>query len=64
MRELITAHVVANTVRMKRSQFKGAIVVVEGAKDKKVYENFINKDGCHIEIAHNKDKAVDTIKIL
>lgn len=64
MREYITAHVVANTIRMKRSQFKGTIVVVEGSKDKKVYENFINNKECHIEIAHNKDNSTGAIKIL
>lgn len=64
MKEFITEHVVANTIRMKRSIFKGTFLIVEGDSDKKVYDNFINREECHIEIGHGKDNSIKAMKIL
>ena len=62
MREYITGHSVANAVRMKRTQFAGAFLIVEGVSDKRVYGLVIDRDACTIEIAFGRDNVLDAIQ--
>ncbi len=64
MREHITAHVIANTIRMKRSLFAGAFLVVEGTSDSVIYGRIVDHDACTIEVAHDRDRVLGTIAIL
>jgi hypothetical protein len=38
----LTAHSIANTVRMIRSLHEGAFLIVEGDTDARVYKRFVN----------------------
>jgi hypothetical protein len=60
----ITAHRVANDIRMIRSQYAGTFLLVEGVKDIRFYERFIDQERCRLIIAHNKENAVGTLSIL
>jgi uncharacterized protein DUF4435 len=64
MREYITDHAVANAIRMKRTVFVGAFLVVEGAGDKLVYGLVIDRENCRIEIAYGRENALGAIRIL
>ena len=64
MREYITEHAVANAIRMKRSLFVGAFLVVEGVSDKLVYGLIIDREICSIEIAHGQANALGAVRIL
>ena len=64
MREYITDHDVANAIRMKRSLFGGAFLIVEGASDKLVYGLVLDREGCWTEIAHGRDHVLGAIRIL
>ena len=64
MREYITDHTVANAIRMKRSLFVGAFLVVEGVSDKLVYGLIIDRETCSIEIAHGRENTLGAIRIL
>lgn len=64
MREYITDDTVANAIRMKRSLFVGAFLVVEGASDKLVYGRISDRETCSIDIAHGRKNALGAIRIL
>ena len=64
MREHITADAIANAVRMKRSHFAGAFLIVEGATDAVIYSRIVDYDTCRIEIAHDRDRVLRAIAIL
>lgn len=64
MQEFIGSHSISNEIRMLRSAFSGIFLIVEGDIDKRVYQNFIESKDCQIKIAYNKQKAIETIKIL
>ena len=64
MREYITDYAVANAIRMKRSLFVGAFLVVEGVSDKLVYGLIIDRETCSIEIAHGRANALGAVRIL
>ena len=64
MREHITASAIANAIRMKRSLFAGAFLVVEGTSDSVIYGRVVDHDACTIEIAHDRDRVLGTIAIL
>ena len=64
MREYITDHDVANAIRMKRSLFGGAFLVVEGTSDKLVFGLVLDREGCWTEIAHGRDNLFGAIRIL
>ncbi|MCI0470690.1 MAG: DUF4435 domain-containing protein, partial [Candidatus Aminicenantes bacterium] len=51
-------------VRMTRSLHKGAILVVEGDTDSRVYDGFIDCSACMIIPSHGKDNAINALKIL
>ncbi len=64
MKEYVSAHTVANKVRLMRMQHKGALLVVEGPLDARVYRNLVDRDACVIILAHGKDNACGAIEIL
>jgi len=64
MKEYQTPHVLANRVRMRRTSYKGTILVVEGDTDVRVYKGFTDENSCMIVPAHGKDNAVGALKIL
>ena len=64
MREYITDHAVANAIRMKRSLFVGAFLVVEGVNDKLIYGLVTDRETCAIEIAHGRENALGAIRVL
>lgn len=64
MKEFLTSHSVANDIRMKRTQFFGSFLIVEGDIDARFYKNFIEQKDCQIEIAFNKANAVEVLEIL
>lgn len=64
MREYITEHEIANTVRLIRAQRTGAFLIVEGDTDGRVYKNFVDGSKCQIVIAHNKNNATKALSLL
>lgn len=58
------AVVIANDVRLKRSQHQGAFLIVEGRDDRLFSERFILKEACKIVVAENKVNVCDVIRIL
>lgn len=64
MREYITEHEIANTIRLIRAQRRGAFLIVEGDTDGRVYKNFVDENKCQIVIAHNKDNATKALSLL
>jgi hypothetical protein len=64
MRQYVDAYSVANTVRMNRSQCKGAVVIVEGSSDVRVYRRFFDEDTCLVLPALGKANATGALKML
>jgi hypothetical protein len=64
MREFLTHHDIANTIRMASSNHKGSFLVVEGETDSRTYENFIHSNECQVIVAHNKDNAIEATYLL
>ncbi|TVQ50985.1 MAG: DUF4435 domain-containing protein, partial [Spirulina sp. DLM2.Bin59] len=57
MRDHLTADREANAIRMKRSTFVGVFLLVEGSKDKKLYERFFEKSLCQIVVISGKPSS-------
>ncbi|MCD4845641.1 MAG: DUF4435 domain-containing protein [Methanosarcinales archaeon] len=64
MRNNLTPFDIANNVRMTRTLHKGAILIVEGTTDIRVYERFLSKTKCKFIPAHGKDNAIGALSIL
>ncbi len=64
MKPYVTAHSVANEVRMMRTQHRGALLIVEGPLDKRVYGNLVDPDQCRIVIAHGRANLFEALQIL
>jgi len=64
VKQHITAHSIANEVRMTRSLHKGTFLLVEGGTDARVFKRFVDKANCKVIPANGKDKALDALKIL
>ena len=64
MKSLITGHEIANTVRMMRTQHKGAFLIVEGGDDAQVYSRAIDKQACRLVVANGKPNAIQALSIL
>jgi hypothetical protein len=56
--------VIANEIRLKRSQHKGSFLVVEGRDDRLFCERFIDTSTCNIVVAENKENVCEVIRIL
>ena len=55
---------IANEIRMTRSQYSGAFLIVEGRDDRLFMESFISLSTCQIEVAEGKQNVCDVIDIL
>ncbi len=64
MRELLTVDRVANQLRLRRSTFSGAFLLVEGSSDKVFYERFVDKTVCEFVIMIGKSRAIAVLGIL
>ena len=64
MMQYLTAADFANTIRLMRTLNKGAVLVVEGLTDARVYKRFIDENTCKIIPVHGKENAVNALKIL
>ena len=59
-----TSNEIANEIRMRRSQFSGAFLIVEGRDDRLFMENFISSTTCAIDVAEGKQNVCNVIHIL
>ena len=59
-----TPHEIANEIRMRRHQFPGTFLIVEGRDDRLFMENFISPSTCKIDVADGKQRVCDVIDIL
>jgi len=64
MKDHITPQSIANTIRMMRPAFKGAIMVVEGDSDARLYGKFIDNDACRIVPSFGKSNALIALGML
>lgn len=64
MRPNLTPFDIANDARMTRTLHPGAILIVEGTTDSRVYERFINPSKCKLIPANGKDNAIGALSIL
>ena len=55
---------IANEIRMRRSQFCGTFLIVEGRDDRLFMEHFISASTCEIEVAQGKQNVCEVIDIL
>ncbi len=58
------ATVIANEIRLRRSQYAGAFIVVEGRHDNLFCRQVVDSTGVKIVVAENKEKVCDTLAIL
>jgi hypothetical protein len=64
MKEALTGPVVANLVRMLRTQHKGTICIVEGDDDSKLFKSLFDYRYCRITIAFGWANATAALAIL
>lgn len=64
MKSLLTPQDIANNVRMMRAQYHGAILIVEGGTDMRVYEPFVDEAHCKLTPACGKENAIGALDIL
>jgi Protein of unknown function (DUF4435) len=64
VQESITPEFYANEIRMRRSTYKGAFLIVEGDTDAKFYRQLIDSDYCQVSIARNRDMAIKVLLVL
>jgi hypothetical protein len=55
---------VAAQIRLIRQVHKGAVLVVEGEKDARVFEHFIDTNACDIEVAFGKKNVLEALDLL
>lgn len=55
---------IANSIRMKRSQYRGTFLLVEGFTDYKVYNRIIREEQCYIQVCFSKQTALEVLEIL
>ncbi len=60
----LTPHAIASDVRMRRTQHKGAFLLVEGASDKTTFRPLIDSTASQIVIAHGWENAQAVAAIL
>ncbi|MEZ2240709.1 DUF4435 domain-containing protein [Microcoleus sp.] len=67
MKEHINPSYIANQIRLLRNQPKfteHSFLIAEGDTDARVWKNLVDSTKCRVEIAHNKDNAVQVLNIL
>ncbi len=63
MREYLSGEDIANQICMLRSTRKGAVLVVEGSSDLKMYARFADPS-VSITIAHSKEMVLEVVKLM
>ena len=56
--------VIANSIRLKRSNQKACFLLVEGRDDRLFFQKFVNLVTCKIVVAETKENVVNVIQIL
>ena len=56
--------VIANEIRLKRSQYQGTFWLVEGRDDRLLCQRFIDTASCKIIVAEGKARVCDVLQIL
>lgn len=56
--------VIANEIRMMRSQYSGTFLLVEGREDRLFMERFLHLEYCKIRVVEGKQNVYDVIQIL
>ena len=64
MKQFLSKYTVANDARMRRTLFKGALLLVEGSDDERFFAIFIDGASCRIVIAHGKENVIGACQIL
>jgi hypothetical protein len=64
MKQYLTPNSIANDIRMRHTQFKGAFLVVEGDTDQRFFKRFVEENLCQVVSAYNKENAIDILEIL
>jgi Protein of unknown function (DUF4435) len=64
MREFLTPVDLANTIRMTRSLYNGAFLIVEGPTDALFYKRLADSERCRLIVANNKENVVEILLIL
>jgi len=64
VRDFLTVDRVANNIRLRRSNYSGTFLLVEGSSDKTFYERFIDKLACELVSTEGKKRAIETLAIL
>lgn len=59
-----SAVVIANEIRLKRSQHRGVFIVVEGRADRLFYERFLDEQRCKFVTTDGKEKLIEVLRIL
>lgn len=62
MRQYLTPHDVANQIRMRRSQWAGAFLLVEGGTDARFYGRFVHYES--IVVADGKEQVIQCLRLL
>lgn len=57
MREFLTPHRFANTIRLQRETFTGSFLLLEGSTDKKFYERFTDRLKCKLTVVSGKPSS-------
>ncbi|MCE5252228.1 DUF4435 domain-containing protein [bacterium] len=64
MKQFLTPHEIANTIRMMRPVYAGTVLMVEGDSDARVYGRFIDRKRCSIIPAHGKSNVLIAMGVL
>lgn len=64
MREHLSSQTIANEIRMTRTVFTGAFLLLEGKHDCMLFRNFVDRSRCHIQDCGGKDTVIDVIRLL
>jgi Protein of unknown function (DUF4435) len=59
-----SAVVIANEVRLRRSQHMWSFVIIEGRNDRLFYERFFDLQQCKLVVADGKEKVCEVVRIL
>jgi hypothetical protein len=64
MKAHLTPHDIANTVRMMRTLHSGAIIIVEGDTDLRVYQRFVDEKRCRLVPGNGRPNTIGSLSIL
>ncbi|SRR6266478_342623 len=64
MKEFLSGDTIANELRMRRSGFTGAFMLVEGNSDERLYSAFVDASACQIKICLGRESLLAATAIL